>query len=392
MNNTQVNPVKQVFFIKKESQLMKKRRKTKEKDEEEEEKMRKLKKTFPHFDKNELSIYFEKTSKSLSFNKERSLNTEYLKKGKWTLEEDETIKRYVLQNGEGKWNKIKIEGRNVKQIRERYVNYIKNNSQKEWNLEKENELIRMFLLYNSRWVKISSLMESTENEVKNKFYSLLRKVANSYFNGIKVKNEYVNKKLSKKEVLLKEIYIKNGDGFSNFGENDKDLVKNKKKRQFLSKSELLKYLPFLCEMRKIEYETKDTNETKQNNTDFISKDSIVSIESKDITSNSSFFSKNEEESNKKTNFLNEKFIFFEFDDISTLKKNEESSEKRILTLKKVVNLINNKKIELQKQDKLNQMKFNILYTNQIDLLNEVIIRVKRQNLMRVFLKFLNLMK
>ena len=51
-----------------------------------------------------------------------------IKKGKWDLNEDKIIIDYVKKHGEGNWNLIQnsLVGRTTKQIRERYINHIKN--------------------------------------------------------------------------------------------------------------------------------------------------------------------------------------------------------------------------------------------------------------------------
>ena len=117
-----------------------------------------------------------------------------IKKGKWSKEEDEILHTKVNELGKT-WSSLKqyLPGRTTKQIRERYINYIslpsntKEDNCCKWNDEKDKLLLEYYVIYNASWVKICKMIPGTsENSVKNRFYSLLRQFVN------KVKKSNVN--------------------------------------------------------------------------------------------------------------------------------------------------------------------------------------------------------
>ena len=103
-------------------------------------------------------------------------------KGPWTNEEDAILKNWVSENGAKKWShcaKI-IPGRNCKQCRERWFNNIDPNIKKGgWSLEEDAIIFNFFQTLGSKWAFISNLLPGrTENSIKNRFYSSLRKYKN----------------------------------------------------------------------------------------------------------------------------------------------------------------------------------------------------------------------
>ena len=148
-----------------------------------------------------------------------NINMPIFKKGKWSEEEDNLLKKYINKYGEGKWSQIekRFIGRSRKQIRQRFISNIKikkifeekkekilndlysssdeeektenkKNEQKiifKWNDELDKVILKEYFLCKKSWVKISKKIPgSTENSVKNRFYSLLRQKVN------KLKKEY----------------------------------------------------------------------------------------------------------------------------------------------------------------------------------------------------------
>jgi hypothetical protein len=76
-------------------------------------------------------------------------------KGTWTPEEDTLILRYYQKFGRN-WALIakKIDGRNGKQVRERFVNYLekKDNRQKsEFTTEEDDLIMKYFEVYPHDW-------------------------------------------------------------------------------------------------------------------------------------------------------------------------------------------------------------------------------------------------
>ena len=231
---------------------------------------------------------------------------ENVKKRKWTKTEDMLLMKNILKYGVGNWNIIEknFRGKDRKQIRQRYINYLKtinkihvegelisfiedknnNNNNNinsnislnnKKNLEAQNQklnfvwndtldklLLKEYLLNKKCWVKISEKIRgSTQNSVKNRFYSLLRQKVNkkkkeNNFSTIlddkKEKTEYILK-AEKVIGIIKnnetEIYkiIKNDNEII----DDNILVNKSKKKNYTIKI-LLEFLPELLEEKKID--------------------------------------------------------------------------------------------------------------------------------------------
>ena len=146
----------------------------------------------------------------------QSINQPKLKNVKWTQNEDNILIKCVNKFGEGKWQEMErcFIGRTRKQLRQRYISILKVKKISEnknqiislnssfsgideklinekhsfiWNEKLDKILIREYFLNKKSWVKISKKIPgSSENSVKNRFYSLLRQLAN------KAKRKYKN--------------------------------------------------------------------------------------------------------------------------------------------------------------------------------------------------------
>lgn len=238
-----------------------------------------------------------------------------IKKGKWSEEEDKLLKKYVHKFGEGNWSKIEkfFIGRTRKQIRQRYISnfkikkisgeikekisidsYSSSSSDEEENGEIKNEkkiifkwdeeldkiLLKEYFLCKKSWVKISKKIPgSSENSVKNRFYSLLRQKVN------KIKKEYKYNYMNKSnsgncenknnliKLIKKEIY---GNKTNNNLEDKKELLfnklyiesefyNNKSKKRNYSVEILLEFLPELLEEKGIDiYEILDELNQRKN--------------------------------------------------------------------------------------------------------------------------------
>lgn len=244
----------------------------------------------------------DKIDSNNSYGEIRNNNIPIFKKGKWSEDEDNLLIKYINKFGVGKWNKIErfFVGRTRKQIRQRYISNIKikkisdeitqnisyNSYSSSSSDEEENKdnliagekiifkwddyldrvLLKEYFLNKKSWVKISKKIPgSSENSVKNRFYSLLRQKLNKTKKEYKYK--YMNKSMTKKSenndnnlilLIKKEIYgnkknIDNNDIedpkqmiFNNiFFENDNS--DNKSKRRNYSVEILLEFLPELLE-------------------------------------------------------------------------------------------------------------------------------------------------
>ena len=232
----------------------------------------------------------------------QTINQPILKNVKWTKNEDNILINCINRFGEGKWNEMErcFIGRTRKQIRQRYVNNIKikkiseNMNQKIslnsssssinekiidekhsfiWNDKLDKILLREYFLNKKSWVKISKKIPgSSENSVKNRFYSLLRQLVNNekkeyksnfYFNSAYFTNENINNNLAL--LIYKEIFgneINSEKDYNNLLEKKKMLFKdfklnseyfrNKSQKKNYSVKILLTFLPELLERKGID--------------------------------------------------------------------------------------------------------------------------------------------
>eukprot|EP00826_Nyctotherus_ovalis_P060571 TRINITY_DN8515_c0_g1_i6.p1 TRINITY_DN8515_c0_g1~~TRINITY_DN8515_c0_g1_i6.p1 ORF type:complete len:253 (+),score=52.21 TRINITY_DN8515_c0_g1_i6:118-876(+) len=96
---------------------------------------------------------------------------------KFTGEEDEKVKRLVECYGESAWSQIALEipGLNRKQIRDRYVNYLKKERfTTKFTHEEDSAILRLVEEKGRRWTLIAEeFVGRTPAMIKNRFYSTL---------------------------------------------------------------------------------------------------------------------------------------------------------------------------------------------------------------------------
>jgi len=106
-----------------------------------------------------------------------------LVKGPWTQEEDQKLIAWVKKQGPGKWAQAAnmIPGRSGKQCRERWFNNLNPDVRKgNWTTAEDELIFQLYQKYGSSWSKIAKYVPGrTENSIKNRFYSTLRKFAAS---------------------------------------------------------------------------------------------------------------------------------------------------------------------------------------------------------------------
>jgi hypothetical protein len=100
-------------------------------------------------------------------------------KGSWTREEDETIVRFVQENGVKDWIRLAtlLPGRLGKQCRERWRNHLDPDMNRDpWTEEEDQLLIHWHTQVGSKWVKIAEFLPGrTDNAIKNRWNSTLSK-------------------------------------------------------------------------------------------------------------------------------------------------------------------------------------------------------------------------
>ena len=104
-----------------------------------------------------------------------------LVKGPWTAQEDAKLFDWVKRQGPTKWTLCSeiIPGRSGKQCREHWNNSLNPEVKKgSWTSEEDFLIMFFYKKYNGSWKKIIPIFNKrTENSIKNRFFSQLRKIA-----------------------------------------------------------------------------------------------------------------------------------------------------------------------------------------------------------------------
>ncbi len=107
-----------------------------------------------------------------------SVDNRTMKNKKFTPEEDEKLKELVKQFGEGAWRRIaeSLPGRNRKQVRERYVNFLrKERSPHEFSPAEDTLILNYVQQHGRKWNLISEQLPGrTAIMIKNRYYARLR--------------------------------------------------------------------------------------------------------------------------------------------------------------------------------------------------------------------------
>jgi hypothetical protein len=170
-----------------------------------------------------------------------------------------------------------LKGRSSKQIRDRWVNNLNPERHSiKWGDEMDKLILEKYLELGSSWVAISKFIpNSTENMIKNRFYSMLRSTA-SKIEKCSKKEKQKNKKDT--ELKLGEKTLERtedrriSEEFLLFDfeeeqsmQKEKEKQRNKKyKRIYFSLPELLQYLPVLLEQKEVDISKFETFKNKSN--------------------------------------------------------------------------------------------------------------------------------
>ncbi len=105
-----------------------------------------------------------------------------LVKGPWSVEQDRKLLEWINSEGSKHWNQCAdyVGGRTGKQCRERWFNTLNPQIKKgEWNPEEDFIIFESYRTYGSQWTKIVKKLNNgrTENSIKNRFYSTLRRIS-----------------------------------------------------------------------------------------------------------------------------------------------------------------------------------------------------------------------
>ena len=496
-----MNKKEKIFNIEKYYFLKNKRKlKSIKFSNDEDKKLIKIKASAPLINWKEVAIHFNKSIEQCRKHWYNSLNPTLIK-GKWSENEDSKIINWVKTVGPNNWGLVGIKGRNPKQIRERYHNYIKykaelnsnnNNyynkfcSHSKWSINDENKLIALAVVYNFSWTKVSNMFENTSQiRLKNKFYCLLRSYA-KFYKDINVKKNLVNKKVCNRYSNIDPLVDFTKDNENN-SKNNFDSNKLNKKRIFLAKSELLRYLPYMIEYRNlnnninqfkilinkednsvysstnncsllssknnynniytsfnkvdIDYMSKNyynylnrfnadlesINKNKDDNLSFLfSNLDSLKIDNKQIKPNIPSFeyclsknTSNELEelllvttlnnNNNNNKNLDNNSLFdlkdisqiFEFNDNNLTSDNIECLDKmddiclhsdnktkqKELALKKIIDSLSKRKLDIKRNSIMNQLKANLLYSVQVDVFQKIISKIKINALTKMFYLF-----
>ncbi|CAM0875302.1 unnamed protein product [Alopecurus aequalis] len=103
-----------------------------------------------------------------------------LKKGPWTLEEDEKLLAHIEEHGHGSWRALPSKAglqRCGKSCRLRWTNYLRPDIKRgKFSLQEEQTIIQLHALLGNRWSAIAThLSRRTDNEIKNYWNTHLKK-------------------------------------------------------------------------------------------------------------------------------------------------------------------------------------------------------------------------
>ena len=180
--------------------------------------------------------------KSKELDKKQLLRPKF---GTWDQEEDQLLKQWVKDNGPYNWTKCAefMKNRTAKQCREHWKNSLDSNLIiGNWTSEEDLLIMKFYKKYES-WRKMIPMFQNrTENSIKNRFFSQLRKIAikkrpanrkeygTKY--GLDILKTFLDEGIKQAE---EKYYTENKgmtkEGFGKYMVQIENLIKNRKKGQ-----------------------------------------------------------------------------------------------------------------------------------------------------------------
>ena len=157
--------------------LIKKIKNQKKWNKIEDKKLIELAKKYNEKNWKEISLNFTNKSPLQCFSRFKRIKPG-MNKGTWTKEEDEILLKLIKKYGKN-WSKISKEflKRNGKQIRDRYINVLSPNiNRNKFNYEEDMQIIKLYNQFGPKWSKIKNYFNNrTTDMIKNRFYSSIKK-------------------------------------------------------------------------------------------------------------------------------------------------------------------------------------------------------------------------
>lgn len=280
-----------------------------------------------------------------------------LKKGQWSLHEDKLLKEWIEKNGPKHWEQCGqfIHGRSGKQCREHWNNCLNPELIKgEWTVEEDFLIMNFYEKCNGSWKKIIYLFNGrTENSIKNRFFSQLRKIATIKMNTEEKKNCSKIKLEELKQYLKEGLKIAKKEFLEENPMNEEEL------NNFLNKMEL-----------KIKKKKKEENENEYSfSTNFGELENSLTTNLKNDNDKKTFLRKRKrEEENLDNTVEKEKSIF-------THEENENNTyfdlnDNKFNSLNGDLNLNLNKTSENNEKKKESKNNITIINNNDISINNE----------------------